>query len=331
MEREESTGRTASPRDPATRIALHERTRVTSTFDVADELLRLEEPTPFAVLASEQTAGRGRLGRRFESPAAGSFAFTLVHRTGLPVAARSWFPIAVGVAALQTIGELVPSARPALGLKWPNDLHTREGRKLGGILVEGRGQDTVLLGIGINLAGPVLDGSGAPVPGTAWLLGPGGLERGPESAEAAATRPTADGRVDGLRIALAERLGDLLEAELEALASADGDGCATGLHERYTMICITLGAVVRVDPLGAPAGGESDGQAEESAILSGVAESVDPAGRLLIRRANGELVPVDVGDVRHLRPGGGGGGRMSGSGGGDDQQDQHGEQEGRTA
>ncbi|MGY5765903.1 biotin--[acetyl-CoA-carboxylase] ligase [Brachybacterium sp. DNPG3] len=272
---------------------------MTSTLDLADELLHAGEPLPFGVLAAEQTAGRGRLGRRFESPAAGSLAFTLAHRTPLPVAARTWFPIAVGVAALAAIGEIVPGARAGLGLKWPNDLHTADGRKLGGILVEGRGADVVLLGIGVNLTGPVLDGEGAPVPGTAWLLGPGG-----EGGAGHGSDVPAPEEVDGLRSQLAERIGRLLEDELEALASADGDGTATGLHERYTMTCITLGAEVRVDVLGAPADGPS---------VHGTAESIDGSGRLLVRREDGALVPVDVGDVRHLRPVRGEGGRMGGS------------------
>jgi len=104
---------------------------VTSTQDVARTL-----PVGTVVVADHQTAGRGRLGRRFEAPPGTALLASWV------MPAHTLAPIAAGVAAAQACGDEVR-------LKWPNDL-LLDGRKLGGILVERIGQKCVV-GTGINL------------------------------------------------------------------------------------------------------------------------------------------------------------------------------------
>ena len=129
---------------------LHRLGAVPSPQDAAAARLRAGERPPFAVTATRQDAGRGRLGRAFASPEGESLALTYVHRTALDPARRGWFPLAAGLAAVRAL-DRVPGraeARTPVGLKWPNDLHTPDGRKLGGILAEARGQDALLLGIG---------------------------------------------------------------------------------------------------------------------------------------------------------------------------------------
>ena len=137
---------------------LHRLGAVPSTQDEAAARLRAGERPPFAVTATRQDAGRGRLGRAFASPEGESLALTYVHRTALDPARRGWFPLAAGLAAVRALDRVVPAAGQKrgtpVGLKWPNDLHTPDGRKLGGILAEARGQDALLLGIGVNLHGP---------------------------------------------------------------------------------------------------------------------------------------------------------------------------------
>ncbi|WP_341856030.1 biotin--[acetyl-CoA-carboxylase] ligase [Brachybacterium sp. GPGPB12] len=190
---------------------IHRLGAVRSTQDEASALLRAGDAPPFAVTATRQTSGRGRLGRAFASPDGASLALTFAHRTSLDPARRGWFPLAAGLAAVAALGRVVPAAvgeRP-IGLKWPNDLHTADGRKLGGILVEARGGEDLLLGIGLNLRGPVLDEDGEPVPGAAWSRGEGGLRPDPGPAE--------DRR---LREALEEALVAALDEELAALESA---------------------------------------------------------------------------------------------------------------
>jgi BirA family biotin operon repressor/biotin-[acetyl-CoA-carboxylase] ligase len=104
---------------------------VTSTQDVARGL-----SIGSVVVTDHQTAGRGRLGRRWEAPPGSALLASFVEPR------RSLASLRAGVAAARACGEQVR-------LKWPNDL-LLEGRKLGGILVETHG-DSCVVGIGINL------------------------------------------------------------------------------------------------------------------------------------------------------------------------------------
>lgn len=110
-------------------------------------------PTPLAVLAARQTAGRGRLGRRWADDQGLGVALTLV-LSDVDVDARS-LSLACGIAALDAIGCVLGRRMPPLGLRWPNDLMLvdasgRGVRKLGGVLIE-RSEGRVLAGIGINV------------------------------------------------------------------------------------------------------------------------------------------------------------------------------------
>ena len=96
---------------------------------------------PLLLVAEQQTAGRGRLGRDWHSGAAvDSLTFSL----GLPLAPVEWsgLSLAVGVSVAESLQPMLPaatSATPRVGLKWPNDLWLGGAggeRKLGGILVE---------------------------------------------------------------------------------------------------------------------------------------------------------------------------------------------------
>lgn len=104
---------------------------VTSTQDVARDL-----PIGSVVVANHQTAGRGRLDRRWEAPPGTALLVSFVLR---PAPLLS---LGAGVAAAEACGEDVR-------LKWPNDLLLHE-RKLGGILVETTPQKAVC-GVGVNL------------------------------------------------------------------------------------------------------------------------------------------------------------------------------------
>lgn len=266
------------PPAPSGTGPLHALGSVDSTQDEASRRLAAGERAPFTVTARAQRAGRGRLGRAFASPDGASLSLTHVHRTALAPDRRGWFALAAGLAALAAIEDVLGAEGERLGLKWPNDLVTADGRKLGGILLEARGADHVLLGVGLNLSAPE-------VPGAAWLRGEGGVRPG----------PGADGTA--LHAALGAALAQALVAELAALESALGDGVSAGTHGRYTMTCLTLGRAVRVDPLGEDRAGGA-----QAPSLHGLARSVDGRGRLVVAADGGESVAVDVGDVRHLRP-----------------------------
>jgi len=105
---------------------------VSSTQDVARRL-----PIGSVVVADHQTAGRGRLNRRWEAPAGSALLVSFV------LQANPLLSLAAGIAAAEACGA-------AVRLKWPNDL-LLDGRKLGGILVEAT-PDKAVCGIGINLS-----------------------------------------------------------------------------------------------------------------------------------------------------------------------------------
>jgi BirA family transcriptional regulator, biotin operon repressor / biotin---[acetyl-CoA-carboxylase] ligase len=128
-------GRLGAPR-------VHRR-RTESTNTVARELAGTGAPHGTLVTADEQTAGRGRQGRAWSAPLGASLLCSWVIRGagGVP----SLLSLAAGVAVAELAGE---QAR----VKWPNDVLI-DGRKLSGILVEGRPQEHwAVLGIGINVA-----------------------------------------------------------------------------------------------------------------------------------------------------------------------------------
>ena len=104
---------------------------VGSTQDAARGL-----PVGSVVVADHQTAGRGRLERRWEAPPGTSLLVSFV------LAPHRLLSLAAGVAAAEACG-------PDVRLKWPNDL-LLDGKKLGGILVETT-PEKAICGIGINL------------------------------------------------------------------------------------------------------------------------------------------------------------------------------------
>jgi BirA family biotin operon repressor/biotin-[acetyl-CoA-carboxylase] ligase len=110
---------------------------------------RVGDLSPQMLVAINQTAGRGRLGRRWHSTSGSSLTFSLA----LPLQRRDWsgLSLAVGLAVTQALDP----AGGRLGLKWPNDLIVRSaGRKLGGILIESVAvgeSRAAIIGIGINV------------------------------------------------------------------------------------------------------------------------------------------------------------------------------------
>ena len=115
-----------------------------STNERARALALAGAPHGTLVTAGEQTAGRGRQGRRWSAPAGSALSMSLVLREPPPL-----LPLIAAVAVCDVAGD---DAR----VKWPNDVvFVRRGRlaKLAGILIEGRPQEGwVVLGIGLNVA-----------------------------------------------------------------------------------------------------------------------------------------------------------------------------------
>jgi BirA family transcriptional regulator, biotin operon repressor / biotin---[acetyl-CoA-carboxylase] ligase len=131
------------------RLTLEVVAEVDSTNSELMRRARAKTLTPTLLVAQKQTAGRGRLGRSWQSDA--DFDRALTFSLGVPFAGTdlAGFSLAVGVCVAKCL-------HPALGLKWPNDIWLQD-RKLAGVLIETAviGQvRTVVIGIGVNLAQP---------------------------------------------------------------------------------------------------------------------------------------------------------------------------------
>ncbi len=142
-------------------VEVHLQSTIGSTNDRAAALAREGAPEGALVLADEQTAGRGRLGRKWRTPRGSGIAMSLIMR---PSQLEGPALGAIGlVGALATIDaleglELEPR------LKWPNDV-LLQGKKVAGVLAEaswtGSTLDYVVLGIGVNVKPVPLGGSAA--------------------------------------------------------------------------------------------------------------------------------------------------------------------------
>ncbi len=108
-------------------------------------------PEGTVVIADEQTAGRGRLSRSWQSPPGCNLYLSLVLKPAVEPAAAPQLTLLAGVAVAETLSRWCPGR---VGLKWPNDVQVRD-RKVCGILTEmrisGGGISSVIVGIGINV------------------------------------------------------------------------------------------------------------------------------------------------------------------------------------
>jgi BirA family transcriptional regulator, biotin operon repressor / biotin---[acetyl-CoA-carboxylase] ligase len=121
------------------RPRLHLRA-TTSTNDRARELAQAGAPHGTLVTAAEQTAGRGRQGRTWTAPPGSALLLSVVLRDP-----PALLPLAGALAVAEVAGA-------GAQIKWPNDV-LLDGRKVAGILAEGRPQDGwAVLGIGLNVA-----------------------------------------------------------------------------------------------------------------------------------------------------------------------------------
>lgn len=129
---------------------LHRHEEVSSTNDLAKALAAEGAPEGTTVVANTQTAGRGRRGRVWMSPAGNLYLSVLLRPAIAPVEAPPLAP-AMGLAVAQAIEEVAPVAAT---IKWPNDVLVND-RKVAGILVEsmvaGAKLSAAIVGIGVNV------------------------------------------------------------------------------------------------------------------------------------------------------------------------------------
>jgi BirA family transcriptional regulator, biotin operon repressor / biotin---[acetyl-CoA-carboxylase] ligase len=135
--RQSAVGRVSSLGRPQVHLRL-----VDSTNERARRLAQRGAPHGTLVTASEQTAGRGRQGRTWTAPRGRAILASVVVRDPPHL-----LPLAAGVAVAEVASRAVSAS-----IKWPNDVLVG-GRKVAGILVEGRPQERwAVVGIGVNVA-----------------------------------------------------------------------------------------------------------------------------------------------------------------------------------
>jgi BirA family transcriptional regulator, biotin operon repressor / biotin---[acetyl-CoA-carboxylase] ligase len=224
------------------------------------------QPEGAVLVAEQQSAGRGRLGRAWTAPPRAALTFSVLLRPdSVPRARLGWLPLLAGVAVAAAVRDL---AAVDTQLKWPNDVLVGPA-KLAGILAEAGG-DAVVIGIGVNVS-----------TGSAQLPPPG-----PGALPATSLRLLGAPDVDRLRLLAGILAG--LETRYRTWSHVSGDAERAGLRAEYTRWCATLGRRVRVDLPGGRA-------------LDGLAAGVDPDGRLLVSVPSGPDLPVAAGDIVHLR------------------------------
>ncbi|MBQ2734727.1 MAG: biotin--[Clostridia bacterium] len=132
-------------------FSLHAFSELDSTNSEAKRLAVAGAHTPALIVAERQTAGRGRMGRSFYSPANTGVYFSILFDAKTAMEEALSVTSAVAVAVMRAIRRLCDKQT---AIKWVNDLYL-EGKKVCGILTEaisGLGEPSkIVVGIGINL------------------------------------------------------------------------------------------------------------------------------------------------------------------------------------
>jgi BirA family transcriptional regulator, biotin operon repressor / biotin---[acetyl-CoA-carboxylase] ligase len=218
------------------------------------------------LVAEEQTAGRGRLDRSWQSPPGAGLTFSVLLRpAAIAPGSRGWLPLLTGVAVCRALAsQTAVDAR----LKWPNDVLAdgpEDAGKLAGILAEQAGS-AIVVGVGLNVTAT--------------------REELP-SGQATSLLLAGGSNLDRQAI-LTAVLSELEQWYLRWTGTRrPGDAAESGLRSAYLQMCSSVGQQVRVE---LPGGG----------VLAGRADDVDDAGRLLVSAADG-VRAVSAGDVVHVR------------------------------
>jgi BirA family transcriptional regulator, biotin operon repressor / biotin---[acetyl-CoA-carboxylase] ligase len=224
-----------------------------------------------AVLALEQTGGRGREGRRWSQAPGRGLALSVALRLGRDVRQAGIVPLAAGLATLRACHALgVPGAR----LKWPNDVRVG-ARKLAGVLCELKraadaaaagGSEVVVIGVGLNVGEHREDFPDELADGATSLA------------------------LEGAEVSLADAAAEVLN-QMEPIWHESQEGDRAAVLAAWSSGCDHWGSRVTVRT---PAGS-----------VEGVALRLDPDGGLVLRTADGRERTVFAGDV--LLPAEGGG------------------------
>ncbi len=237
--------------------------RTGSTNDVAKDLVTQNAPEGTVVLADEQTAGRGRMGRHWSAPPGTCLLCSILFRPDLLLTQAQWLTMLCALAAADAVDQV---AGLQASLKWPNDLIVKSSswKKLAGVLTEtgvmGERLEFVVVGIGVN------------------------VNVAPRDLPALAPDATSILAETGREVDRATLLAALL----------------AGVETRYTRLQAGKSPqsewAARLATLGQPVEASTC-----AGTLTGVAESVDQDGALLLRAPDGALHRLVAGDVTLAR------------------------------
>ena len=244
------------------RIEVHRQ--VSSTNDLARDAARRGEKEGLVVLAEEQTAGRGRMGRIWIAPPGCCILCSVLLRPHFPSQHAFHITMAASLAIYRALNSVLSPQSSVLTIKWPNDVLVN-GRKVSGVLSEGEfvgGEwSFAIVGFGINVSMSRSDLEGL---------------------QAIAPNATSLSVETGTEIDRAVLLARVLE-ELERLYLALQNGAFNTVHEEWVSKVETIGRRVVVD------------QGRDR--VNGIALRVDTDGALVVRTNDGLEHRVLAGDV----------------------------------
>ena len=239
---------------------------VDSTNSEAERRLAVVQEAPFAVLARTQKAGRGRLGRKWHSAPSGNLYLSLAFRPFIPPDRLKPFTLWMGLALCAHVEK---SLGLKLGLKWPNDLQSPDGRKVAGMLTEARlDADSVrelVFGVGLNLTGASKDF-------------PADLRATAGSLEAALGSP----------LDLNREAAGVIAALFRAWEQFEEGTWSRSFRKLWSHHDVLAGKSVRVGLRGDP--------------VAGVVDGIDDEGSLILRTGGGRRAIVSSGEVTLRKP-----------------------------
>lgn len=267
------TGFSLGPKSRAAGYRLRAYDTIGSTNSEALEAARAGDPGGVWFAARQQTAGRGRRGRQWESPS-GNLAATLLIIPDADPTLAATLGFVAGVSLNRALSSILPGGVVKVGidvadgssdggnariaLKWPNDV-LADGAKLAGILLEAHklddGRHAIAIGFGVNaVAAP----KGLPYPATS--LDALGISRG------------------------AEQVFEALSDAWVDVFSTWNDGRGIGdVLKQWRAAAAGIGAPVAVN--------------QNGDVLRGIFETIDDAGRLIVRAEDDRRIAITAGDV----------------------------------
>ncbi|MBI4843992.1 MAG: biotin--[acetyl-CoA-carboxylase] ligase [Nitrospirae bacterium] len=215
------------------------------------------------VVSDSQTKGRGRLGRRWESPAGVNLYFTILLKPSFSPADAPLLTMAAAVSCASAISDFTGLKA---GIKWPNDLIVN-GKKAGGILLEMKtGNESikyVAIGIGINVNM--------------------GMDILPDDIRPFSTSLSEKCGREIDRAGLFDKVLSVFEGMYESLLKGE----RAPLFEQWNRLNVTTGKEISVET--------------GNRVVTGIAEGIDERGGLIVKLPSGGREVVSAGDVTVLK------------------------------